>query len=99
MEQDRRPPVIDMTPEGDFREPAPRRATALDRMLGRIGGVALLVAVAAGGLVLAAVAFAFAVFLIPVVLAAGAVAAGTLWWRLRRLRKQGGAARFVVIRR
>lgn len=100
MDTQRRPPVLDMTPEGDFREPAPPpRASRLDRILGRVGGLALLVAVAAGGLVLAGLAIFFVSLILPVLIVAGAVGAASIWWRLRRLRKQGGAVRFVVMRR
>lgn len=88
-----------MTPDGEFREPAPPPAPGrLDRILGRIGGIALLVALAAGGLVFAAVAITFAALALPVLIVAGAVGAGALWWRLRRIRRQGGVP-FVVIRR
>lgn len=100
MDTHRRPPVLDMTPEGDFRDPAPPpRAGTLDRILGRVGGVALLVALAAGGLVLAAVAIMFAALALPVLVVAGAIGAASIWWRLRRARRNGEAVRFVVIRR
>jgi hypothetical protein len=96
----RRPPVIDMTPEGDFRDPVPPRpASGFDRFLARIGGAAVLVAFAAGGLVLAAVAIMFAALALPVLIVAGAVGFGSLWWRLRRARKQGQPVHFVVMRR
>jgi hypothetical protein len=105
----RPPPVLDMTPEGEFRtDPAPTRRSWFDRLLGRVGGVALLVTAAAGGLLLVALAIIFIGLLLPVVLAAGAVAFVSLWWRLRRAARHGGgggghqgpgAMRFVVIRR
>lgn len=88
-----------MTPEGEFRDPAPARPGTLDRILARLGGAAILVALAAGGLVLAALAVLFVGLLLPVLIVAAAVGAGSLWWRLRRLRRQGGPVRFVVIRR
>jgi Flp pilus assembly protein TadB len=105
MENDRRwrprPPILDMTPEGEFREPAaPAPKGWLDRALARVGGVALLLAVAAGGLVVVALAFVLLGLLLPVVVIAGLVAFVTLWWRLRRLRARGGGALpFVVVRR
>ncbi len=102
MDREQRPPVLDMTPDGEFRDPpAPPRAGTLDRLLGRVGGIALLVALVAGGLVMAALAVVFVGILLPVLLVAGAIGAGSIWWRLRRLRRQGGAqaVRFMVIRR
>lgn len=99
MDPHRRPPVLDMTPEGEFRNAAPRpRAGALDRILGRVGGAAILVALVAGGLLLAGLAIVFVGLILPVLVVAGAVGAVSIWWRLRRARKQG-AAPFVVIRR
>lgn len=106
----RRPPVLDMTPEGEFRDAAAAGdtrggAAALDRVLARIGGVALLVALAAGGVLLVSLALLFIGLLLPVVVVAGAVGAASLWWRIRRLRRSGGGGRagasgvrFVVIR-
>jgi len=99
MDPRRDPTVLDMTPEGEFRDPAPVRPGTLDRILARLGGAAILVALAAGGLVLAALAVLFVGLLLPVLIVAAAVGAGSLWWRLRRLRRQGGPVRFVVIRR
>ncbi len=102
MDTQRRMPVLDMTPDGEFRDPAPPpRASKLDRLLGRVGGIALLVALAAGGLVLAGLAVLAVGILLPVVLVAGLIGAGSLWWRLRRMQRQGGAGavRFTVIRR
>ncbi|TPG59560.1 hypothetical protein EAH89_04780 [Roseomonas nepalensis] len=99
MQDDRRPPVLDMTPEGGFREaPRPVGGSWLDRALMKVGGVAVLAAVVAGGLVLAASAVVILGLLIPVLLVAGAVGFGSLWWRVRRARR-GGAAVFVVPRR
>lgn len=89
-----------MTPEGAFRD-APReaaRASWLDRALLRLGGVAVLATVIAGGLVLAASAALILGLLIPVVLVMAAVGFGSLWWRMRRARRTG-AAIFVVSRR
>jgi hypothetical protein len=104
MDMHRRLPVIDMTPEGEFRDPEPPRpAGALDRLLARLGGAAVLVAVAAGGLVLAGLALLAIGILLPVMLAAGAIGAASLWWRLRRARRAGAAAsrqvRVVILRR
>lgn len=104
MDTNRRPPVLDMTPEGEFRDPqAPRPAGLLDRVLARLGGIAVLVAAAAGGLVLAGVALLAIGILLPVMIVAGAVGAASIWWRMRRARQQGGAeprpVRVVVIRR
>lgn len=90
-----------MTPEGDFRDPAPARRSWLDRALGRIGGIALLVAVAAVGLVVVALAVLFVGLLVPVAIGAGLIASATLWWRTRRLRgtSRSRSVRFVVVRR
>jgi len=78
-QQFRNRPVIDMTPEGEFRGPTPRRpASPLDKVLSRLGGVAALVALVAGGIVVAGVAIAFF-----------AIAFGSLWWRMRRAGRQG----------
>ncbi|WP_236033379.1 hypothetical protein [Belnapia mucosa] len=90
-----------MTADGQFRDPPPPRRTWLDRALGRVGGLALLVTLAGGGLVLVALALVFVGLLLPVVLGAGLIAFVSFWWRLRRLRRAGGAGpvRFVVIRR
>ncbi len=103
MDTHRRPPVIDMTPEGEFRDaPAPRPASLLDRALARIGAVGMLVALVAGGLLLAGLALLAISILLPVALVAGAIGAGSLWWRIRRARRDGTmppGARFIIIRR
>ena len=104
MDHDRRwrpaPPILDMTPEGGFREPAPAPKGWLDRALARVGGAALLLAVAAGGLVVVALAFVLLGLLLPIAIGAGLVAFISLWWRLRRLRARGGGASpFVILRR
>lgn len=98
MDTQRRPPVIDMTPEGEFRDPVPPRALGtFDRLLARVGGIAMLVALGAAGLFLAGLALLAIGVLLPVALVAGLIGGGSLWWRMRR----GGAqpVRFVVIRR
>lgn len=89
-------PVIDMTPDGEFRGPAPRRATWMDRLLVRIGGFAALLAIVAAGVVVAGIAVAFFALALPVALIAGLVAFGSLWWRARR---NGQAARFAAMMR
>lgn len=105
MDMNRRPPVIDMTPEGEFRDPEPPRAPmgALDRLVARLGGAAVLVAAAAGCLVLAGLALLAIGILLPVMLVAGAIGAASIWWRMRRARRAGApapqAVRFVIIRR
>ena len=99
--RDPSPPMLDMTADGQFRDPLPPRRTWLDRALARVGGLALLVTVAAAGLVLVALAILFVGLLLPVVIGAGLVAFVSLWWRLRRIRRGGGpgAVPFVVVRR
>lgn len=100
----RRPVVIDMTPEGEFRDPPP--AGPMDRFLARAGGWAALAAIVATGMVVAALAFAALAVLVPVALGAGLVAWLAFRWRMYRLRRQGvtpGQAgsplHFVIIRR
>lgn len=100
MDPHRRPPVIDMTPEGEFRDPVPPPRGGLDRALARVGGIALLVAAASVAVLLALLAIGI---LLPLALGAGAIGAASLWWRARRARRNGEAppqgVRFVVIRR
>lgn len=81
-----RPPILDITRDGAFRRPVATPGTWLDRALARVGGVALLLAVAAAGLVVAALAFALIGLLLPVLLGAAAIGVGALWWRARRAR-------------
>ncbi len=99
MNPDHRPPVLDMTPEGEFRDPP--RPTGLDAVLSRIGGLATLVGGVAGAMLVVALAIVFIGVLIPVVVTAGLIGFGSLWWRARRARQRGEAPgfRFVVIRR
>lgn len=100
MNTNRRPPIIDMTPEGAFRDPAPPRpASLLDRVLTRVGGVAMLLAILSGALVVAALAIMAFAILLPVAIVAGLVGGGTLWWRIRRARAQGTPVRFNFTRR
>ncbi len=100
MNTNRRPPIIDMTPEGAFRDPAPPRpASRLDRVLARVGGVAVLLAIVSGTLVVAAVAVMALAILLPVAIVAGLIGGGALWWRIRRARAQGRPVSFSFIRR
>ena len=101
MDTQRRPPVIDMTPEGEFRDPVPPPAMGtLDRLLARVGGIAMLVALGAGGLLLAGLAVLAIGVLLPMALVAGLIGGGSLWWRMRRAGRGGAQpVRFVVIRR
>jgi len=96
---DKRPPIIiDMTPEGEFRDPPPPPAPrGFQRVLARLGGVAMLVALGAGGLLMAAVALLAIGVLLPIMLAAGAIGATILWWRLRKARARGESA-FIITR-
>ena len=94
-----RRPVLDMTPEGEFRE-APK-PSGFNLLLARMGGIAMLVALAAGGLLLVAVAIFFIGLLLPVVIGAGTIAGISLWWRRRQMRKAGiepGPIRIIVRR-
>ncbi len=65
--------ILDMTPAGEFREPASsgRRKTPFGVRLGR---TAIIVAFMAAGLAVAALALWFALILIPVAFGAGLVA-------------------------
>lgn len=90
----RQPLILDMTPEGQFTTPAP--PGRVDRALGRVLRVALLVTGVAAVLMVVALAVVAISILLPVLLAAGAISAGILWWRMRR---GGGVPRFVVMRR
>ncbi|MXP61796.1 hypothetical protein E0493_00340 [Roseomonas sp. M0104] len=91
-------PVLDMTPEGEFRDPAPRQVTWLDRILARLGGMAALVALIAAGVVVAGVAVAFLALALPVAVVAGLIAFGSLWWHARRGGTRGRTFSFVMRR-
>ena len=56
----------------------------------------MLVALAAGGLLLAAVALLAIGVLLPIVLTAGAIGAITLWWRMRKARARGESAIIIT---
>jgi len=95
---DKRPPIIiDMTPEGEFRDPPlPPAPRGFERFLARLGGVATLVALSAGGLLLAAVALLAIGVLLLILLAAGAIGAITIWWPLRKARARGESAVIIT---
>lgn len=99
--RDPSPPVLDMTADGQFRDPLPPQRGWLDRVLAKVGGVALLVTLAAAGLVVVALAILFVGLLLPVAIGAGLIAFASLWWRMRRLRQANGGqpVRFVFLRR
>ncbi|WP_249681399.1 hypothetical protein [Roseococcus pinisoli] len=94
-----RPPVLDMTPEGEFRDPP--RPSGLNAVLAGTSRIALLIALVAGGLLLVALAIFFIGLLLPVVIGAALVASVSMWWRRRRLRRMGiePGPLFVVVRR
>jgi hypothetical protein len=78
---------LDMTPDGEFRGPAPPSLSE------RIFRAAVIVAIVAGGLALAALAFWFALLLIPVAIVAGLLAWAALRWRLWREQRSFGGQR------
>lgn len=84
MEQPR--PILDLTPEGEFREPSRRE---------RAGNVvlrwAIIVGAVSGLLVLAALSIVALAVLLPVLFGAAAVGGAILWWRGRGAR--AGAVR------
>lgn len=87
-------PLLDMTPEGEFRDRPPQPGgSRLNRLLLRVGAAAIVLAVIAGLLALAAVAVISLAVLIPAALIFGAVGAVSLWWRMRRHRATASALR------
>ena len=81
---DRRPPVIDMTPDGSFR--APPRGMPLSTKL-VIGGV--LVAAACASFAVAALAIWVVSLVLPVAIIAGAVA--WIAWKVKLSQARSGA--------
>ena len=86
---DRRPPQLEMLPDGSFRE-QPR--TPLSAHVFR---TAALVAGVAGGLAIAALALWFALTLIPVAIGAALVAYGAFRFQLWRARASAPGGRDV----
>jgi hypothetical protein len=83
-----RGPQLDMTPDGQFRDPpAPPLAS-------RVGAMALLLAVITGAAVLAALALWFALALIPLALAAAVVAWAAFRFQVWRARRGAPPASF-----
>lgn len=97
-QQFRQRPVIDMTPEGEFRGPQARPTGPMDRIMARVGGIAALVALVAGGVVVAGVAIAFFAIALPIAVLAGAIAFASLWWRMKKAGRQGRGFAFVMRR-
>jgi nitrogen fixation-related uncharacterized protein len=83
-------PVLDMTPDGQFRDPAAAPASVT------ILRYAIVAAVLAGSLALAALVLWFALMLIPVAIAAAVVAYGAFRWRMWRMRNSLRGHRDVV---
>lgn len=84
----RRKPVLDMTPDGQFVGPPPRPV-----WMTRLIAGAVLVAVAAGCIALAALAFWLLLAAIPVAIVAGLVAWAGLRLQLWRARRGAGRSR------
>ncbi len=79
---DRRPPDIELLPDGGYR---PRRPP----IAARIFTWAVVIAAIAGALAVAALALWFALILIPIVLVAGLVAWVAFRYQLWRARQRG----------
>ena len=79
---DRRPPEIELLPDGSYRAQRPPIAA-------RVFAWAVVIAVAAGALAVAAFALWFALILIPVVVAAALIAWLALRYQLWRARQRG----------
>jgi hypothetical protein len=82
--ENRRPPIIDMTPDGRFAAPPASFQPAWPI---KLGAIAVIVAVTTGFLALAALFLWIALWLIPIALIAGGVAYVALrfqMWRLGR---------------
>ena len=86
----RQPPLLDMTPQGEFRAPAFRLSWPM-----RVGLAALAVSFVAGVVATFALVISLVLFLVPVAVAAAAVA--YVGYRLQLWRVGGG--RQVVVRR
>jgi hypothetical protein len=83
---DHKRPTLDLTPEGEFRQPAPTR---MDRVLGMVLRYALIAAGVSILAVLAVVSVVALALLLPILIAAAVVGGGILWWRLRKLKQSG----------
>jgi len=92
-----RPPILDMTPEGQFNTPPP--PGRLERVMGGVLRGSLVVAAVAGALLLASLALVAIGILLPILAVAALIAGGILWWRLRQARREGRSVQFVVTRR
>lgn len=92
MEQRR--PILDLTPEGEFRQPQPSR---LDRILAVVLRYAIVLGGLAALLVLAALSIMALAVLLPVLFGAALVGGGILWWRGRKLRRAGITPPRIVI--
>jgi hypothetical protein len=79
---DRRPPEIELLPDGSYR---PRRPP----IAARVFAWAVVIAAVAGALAVAALALWFALILIPVVVAAGLIAWLAFRYQLWRARQTG----------
>jgi hypothetical protein len=80
-------PVIDVTPDGQFVDPA-RPQSALPA---KLFGVAVLVAVLAGATVIALLALWLALQLIPIAIGAALIAYGVFRFQVWRARRGGGS--------
>lgn len=87
-------PILDLTPEGEFRQPAPSR---MDRFLAVVLRYAVVIGVLAALLALAALSIMALALLLPVLFAAAMVGGGILWWRGRKPRQAGGVRTRIVI--
>ncbi len=72
-----------MTPDGQFAQPASRPVAPFTA---RVVGIAILVAVVAGGIAIAAFALWLALTLIPIAIGAALIAYGVVRFRLWRAR-------------
>lgn len=88
----RQPPLLDMTPDGRFRQAAQGPGLGVQLSLRVLVG-AVLVALVAGGLALAALAISALAVLVPVALVAVAVAWATVQWRRWRAGLRRGGSR------
>jgi uncharacterized membrane protein len=89
------PRLLDMTPDGKFRPPQPKRGglpLSTQIMIG-----AVLVAVIAGGLAVAAVFLWLAAALIPVALVAGLVGYLVIRFKIWQARRRGSVGRERVV--